>query len=70
MVSKFAALRYSWHDVLPHTVCEANYKKERMDKSKMRLNDGDVPWRSPKGPNVQEFQGTFKGLLGDQQKNW
>ena len=31
---------------------------------------GDVPWRSPKGPNVRDLQGTFRGLLGDQQKNW
>ena len=31
---------------------------------------GDVPWRSPKGPNVRDLQRTFKGLLGNQQKNW
>ena len=31
---------------------------------------GDVPWRFPKGPNVQDLQGTFRGLLGDQQNNW
>ena len=30
----------------------------------------DVHWRSPKGPNVRDLQGTFSGLLGDQQKNW
>ena len=29
----------------------------------------DVPWRSPKDPNVRDLQGTFRGLLGDQ-KNW
>ena len=29
---------------------------------------GDVPWRSPKGPNIRDLQGTFRGLLGDQQK--
>ena len=29
---------------------------------------GDVPWRSPKGSNVRDLQGTFRGLLGDQQK--
>ena len=29
---------------------------------------GDVPWRSPKGSVVRDLQGTFKGLLGDQQK--
>ena len=23
---------------------------------------GDVPWRSPKGPNVRDLQGTFRGL--------
>ena len=27
---------------------------------------GNVPWMSPKGPNVQDLQGTFGGLLGDQ----
>ena len=31
---------------------------------------GDVPWRPPKGANVRDLQGTFRGLLGDQQKNW
>ena len=31
---------------------------------------GDVPWRSPKGPNVRDLQGTFRGLLRDKQKNW
>ena len=31
---------------------------------------GNVPWRSPKGPNVRDLQGTFRGLLADQQKNW
>ena len=31
---------------------------------------GDVPWRSPKGLNVRDLQGTFKELLEDQQKNW
>ena len=30
---------------------------------------GDVPWRFPKGPNVRDLQGTFRGLLGNQQKN-
>ena len=30
----------------------------------------DVPWRSPKGLNVWNLQGTFRGLLWDQQKNW
>ena len=25
-----------------------------------------VPWRSPKGPNVRDLQGTFRGLSGDQ----
>ena len=30
---------------------------------------GDVPWRSPKDPNVRDLQGTSRGLLGDQQKN-
>ena len=29
----------------------------------------DVLWRSPKGPNVLDLQGTFKGLLGDQENN-
>ena len=30
----------------------------------------DVPWRSPKGPNVRDLKGTFRRLLEDQQKNW
>ena len=25
----------------------------------------DVPWWSPKGPNVRDLQVTFRGLLGD-----
>ena len=28
----------------------------------------DVPGTSPEGPNVRDLQGTFRGLLGDQQK--
>ena len=28
----------------------------------------DVPWRFPKGPDVRYLQGTFRGLLADQQK--
>ena len=31
---------------------------------------GDIPWRSAKGPNVQDLQGTFRGPLGDQHRNW
>ena len=31
---------------------------------------GDVPWGSPKGPNLRELQKTFRGLSGDQYKNW
>ena len=31
---------------------------------------GDIHWRLPKGPNIQDLQGTFKGLLGDQHKYW
>ena len=31
---------------------------------------GDVPWSSPKGLNVWDLQGIFRGLLGDRQKNW
>ena len=30
----------------------------------------DVLGRSPKGPNVWDLQGTLRGLLGEQQKNW
>ena len=30
----------------------------------------DVPGTSPEGPNIQDLQGTFRGLLKDQQKNW
>ena len=29
---------------------------------------GDVPWRYPKGPNVRDLQGTFRGHLEDRQK--
>ena len=28
----------------------------------------DVPWRFQKGPDVRYLQGTFRGLLADQQK--
>ena len=27
---------------------------------------GNLPWRSPKGPNNRDLEGTFKGLSGDQ----
>ena len=30
----------------------------------------DAPWRSPKGPNVRDIQGIFRGLLEDQHKTW
>ena len=30
---------------------------------------GDVPWRSPKGPNVQELQGDLQGTLRGPTKN-
>ena len=30
----------------------------------------DVTWMSPKRPNIRHLQGTFKGHLGDKQKNW
>ena len=30
----------------------------------------DVPWRSPKGPNVRDLPWTFRGLSEDQYKNW
>ena len=36
------------------------------DKQRSR----DVPWRSPKGPNVRDIHETFRGLLRDQHKNW
>ena len=29
---------------------------------------GDVPWSS--SPNAQDLQETFRGLFGDQHKNW
>ena len=41
---------------------------------KLSINDvisqpaRDVPGTSPEGPNVRDLQGTFRGLLGDQQK--
>ena len=35
-----------------------------------RRRPGDVPWRSTKGPNVQNLQGTFRRPLGHQHKNW
>ena len=28
----------------------------------------DVPWRSPKGPNVQDLKETFRELSGEQRK--
>ena len=31
---------------------------------------GDVLWRSPKSSDVQDLQGTFRGFLGNQHKNW
>ena len=30
---------------------------------------GTSPEGPPKGPNVRDLQGTFRGLLGDQQKD-
>ena len=30
----------------------------------------EVPGTSPKAPNIRDLQGTFRGLLGDQWKNW
>ena len=30
----------------------------------------NVPWGSPKGPNVGDFQGTFRWFLRDQYQNW
>ena len=30
----------------------------------------DVPGTSPEGPNVQDLQVTFRGLSGDQYRNW
>ena len=30
----------------------------------------DAPWRSPECPKVRNLQGSFRGLLGDQYKNW
>ena len=30
----------------------------------------DAPWRSPESPNVRNLQGSFRGLLRDQYKNW
>ena len=47
--------------------CAIKYK-ERTNPAGTR-RPGDVSRRSPKGPNVQDLQGTFRGLLGDQQKN-
>ena len=35
-----------------------------------RRRPGDVHWMSPKGPNIRHTQGTYKELLGDQQKYW
>ena len=31
---------------------------------------GDIPWRSPKGPKLQDLQDTFRKFLRDQHKNW
>ena len=30
----------------------------------------ELPWRFPEGPNIQDLQGIFRGLLGDQHKIW
>ena len=30
----------------------------------------NVPWRSSKGPNIRDLQGTFRGLLVNQHENW
>ena len=30
----------------------------------------DVPGTSPEGPKVQDLQVTFRGLSGDQYRNW
>ena len=29
---------------------------------------GEIPWRSPEGPNIRDLQETFRGLLEDQKK--
>ena len=51
---------------------DAHYNLEdyhRKPPSGTRL-PGDMPWRSPKGPNVRDQQGTFRELSENQYKNW
>ena len=46
-----------------------NYRNDKLHPAGTR-RPGDVPCRSPKGPNIRDLQGTYRGLLGDQQKKW
>ena len=48
--------------------CDGSYQLRDYPAGTWR--SGDVPWRSPKGPNIGDLWGTFRGLLEDQQKNW
>ena len=57
-------------DVLGTSV-ETHYNREDYHKkhpSEIRRPD-DVPRRFPKGPNIWDLQGTFRGLSGDQYKH-
>ena len=70
---------YSTVCLLDYTYFKKYYKMIAVDLSKQQALDGDpagtrhprdIPWRSPKGPNIRDLQGTFMGLLGEQQQNW
>ena len=53
----------------PGLAWEAALKKTKVNTTGTRRS-GDVPWKSPKCPNVQDLQGTVRELLGDQHKHW
>ena len=45
----------------PHSSCTS--------QNQTMQRPGQVPWRFPKGPNIRDLQGNFRGRLGDQHKN-
>ena len=51
---------------------DAHYNQEDCHRKHLAgtRRPGDILWRSPKDPNVWGLQGTFRGLSGDQYKNW
>ena len=46
------------------------YKEVQSSTTAVTWCPGDVPWRSLKGSNAWDAQRSFRGLLGDQHKNW